>query len=1147
MKVNNYNHRQPEATGWYKTTAMLRSLMVLLAIFLTQLAFGQIGGKVADENGKPMAGVSITVKNNKGAVTDVNGEFALNVKPGTAITISYIGYESQQVVIGSSKDLNIVLKPSSNVLSDVIVTTALGVKKNKDKLGFAVTEVKGETLAKTNELNPINALQGRVAGVQIDLGGSGGLMSNSKILIRGNSSLGTNNQPIFVVDGVIIDNDVFSGTGRDFGNDLKNLNSEDFESVSILKGSAAAALYGSRALNGVVLITTKKGKQRKGLGVSVTQAVNITNPYSGPTFQNEFGGGTVGDFFTDNRDPHYSANQRWTTKVFPIDPVTGKPYIDHQIGRELENWGPRMQGQDVINYDGTPTKYLPQPNNFLDAFQNGVGYNTNVAIDGGTEKSTFRFSYNRNKATGIVRTNEFLKNAFDIRVTHKLNKRIEIDFSGAYSNFDGQNPPNLGGGDAYASYNFGRLYTWMLPRNYDTKYWMQKQNYTSKFGGVPDPGNKSETNLSPESRFWFQVFESEFTRREQTLRSKLALTYTLNDWAKIMLEGNINNLYTKNESKELGQGANFTGGSYSLGFGTKDNKYAKWMFLVDRDINKDITFNGYIGGETQRSTIMGESSSTAGGLIYPGNYFLSNSVNTPTTSGGISSDMKTNSLYASADLGYKDMLFLQTTLRADWTSVLTYRNGSGNNFYQYPAASLAWVFTKTFENKLPSWISYGKLRGNIADLGKGNVNPFDINPGYSINGYSNANGNNVPYSTYNTSAVLQPNLKPLKKISQELGLEMRFLQSRLGFDLSVYKDNTYNQVLDITVPVESGVNAIKINAGNLQNRGIEFAIDAIPVRNKNFSWNTAFNIATNQNKIIDLYTGRTEFNLGANIGEISTWAVVGKSYGTLRTQIHSKTFQSNDPKDPRNGKPILAWRDDARTAFPKRSNTWQDVGDINAKFRAGWDNTFTYKNLSLNCLIDAKIGGDFVALSYRYGTHTGVFPNSIFGRDAQSGGITWTSKYANDGGTYDDGRIVDGVFDNGTVVTTPSGAKQDVSGMTFEEAYKAGFVEPTHTPQFFYRYGSSSTGVSDYWILENSWIALRQVALSYAVPQKFYSKMKLNGLSVSMVGRDLNYLYQTLPYNFNPGANNSNNTAYSGEEGFLPKMRNFVFTLRASF
>lgn len=1131
-------------------------ILMLLFAFSGTAGFAQqrktVTGTVVDETGSALQGVSIAVKGSVTiGVTDAQGGFSVTLGPSqNTLVFSFVGYETAEIPVGSQTTLSVSLKPSV-AESEAIVVTALGITKQKRQLGFSVTEVKGSELSKTNEINPINALQGRVAGVQIDMGGAGGLMANSKIIIRGNSTLGTNNQPIFVIDGVIMDNDIFSGTGRDFGNDLKNLNMEDFESVSVLKGSAAAALYGTRAINGVILITTKKGRQQKGIGITVNQSFNVTDPYAGPQFQNEFGGGTVGDFFTDARDPNYKPTERWTTKVFPIDPNTGKPYIDRGVGRELENWGPRMLGQDVINYDGTPTKYLPQPNNFLDAFQTGLGYNTNVAIDGGTDKSTFRLSYNRNEEEGVVSNNKFAKNAFDLRVTHKFTKFLDVDVSAAYTDFKGKNPPRLGGLDAFASYNFGKLFTWMLPRNYDTKYWSQKEHYTSKFGGAPDPGNSAETNLAPETRFWFSLYENNYLQEEQLLRGRVAFTVTLTDWAKLILEGNINNIYTRSESKELGQGKNFTGGAYSLGFQTKESNMQKWMLMMNKDINSDLSISGYIGGEAQRYKTTFENSSTSGGLSYPGNYYIANSVNQPTTSAGIRNRKNFNSLYASADIGYKDMVFLQATWRGDWSSALTYSNGTGNNFYNYPAVSLSWIFSETFKNSLPWWISYGKLRGNLAALG-GDTDPFRINPGFAFNGYSTANGQTVPLSTYSSSSVLQPNLKPQRKISKEIGAELRFLDNRLGLDISVYQDNTRNQLLDITTPVESGVSTIFINAGNIRNRGIEIALDATPVRSKTFSWNTALNYAVNRNMIVELYPGRTEFNLGANIGEISTWAVVGKSYGTLRTTIHSTPFQATDANgkpidDPRNGLPIFQWRSDSRTAFPNRSNVWQDVGDINAKFRAGWDNTFNYQNLSLNVLLDAKIGGDFVSLSYRYGTHTGVLPNSLHGRDAEHGGIQWTSQYANDGGTYDDGIIPVGVFAPGQIVEKPGGGTADVGGMTYQEAYDKGLVEPSHLPQFFYRYGSSSTGVADFWIFKNSWVSLRQVALSYRIPAKVYERLKLNSLSVSVVGRDLLYLYNSLPYNFNPASNNSNNTAYSGEEGFLPMMRSFIFTLRAGF
>ena len=339
----------------------------------------QVTGLVTEQTGgDAIPGVSILVKGtSNGTITDVDGNFSLKVNPNSILVLSFIGFQKLEVPVNGQSVLNIKLKEDTGQLNEVVIT-ALGVSKEKRQLGYSVTDIAGAKLAATNEVSPISALQGRIPGVQIDQG-AGGLTGNTKILIRGNSTLGLNNQPIFVVDGVILDNDIYDNSGRDFGNNIKNLNMEDFESVSVLKGSAAAALYGTRAINGVILITTKKGTQRKGIGVNVSQTFSAQQPYRGPDFQNEYGGGTVGAFFTDTRDPNYKADESWTTKVFPTN-SQGQPYIDRQIGRELENWGPRFAGQQVLDYDGKMTTYQAYPNNYLDAFQTGRGNLTNIAI-----------------------------------------------------------------------------------------------------------------------------------------------------------------------------------------------------------------------------------------------------------------------------------------------------------------------------------------------------------------------------------------------------------------------------------------------------------------------------------------------------------------------------------------------------------------------------------------------------------------------------------------------------------------------------------------------------------------------------------------------------------------------------------------------
>ncbi|MBO9153760.1 SusC/RagA family TonB-linked outer membrane protein [Chitinophaga sp. GCM10012297] len=1112
-------------------------------------AFKKVTGAVKTADGASIPGVTVTVKGTaKGTVTNADGRFELDAEEGATLVFTAIGFATQEVVVGSGVVYDVTLLESQKELSEVVVT-ALGVRKEKRALGFSVTEVKGAELAQTNEVNPINALQGKAPGINIDQG-SGGLFGNSRILIRGNSTLGINNQPIFVIDGVIMDNDAFDGKGRDFGNDLKNLNMEEFESVSILKGSAAAALYGARAINGVVLITTKKGRNRKGWGVSVSQSINIQDPYAGPDFQNEFGGGTVGAFFTDTRDPGYRPQDAWNTKVFPTN-SNGEPYIDPQKNRELENWGPRFSNQRVLNYDGTWTEYKAAPNNYLDAFQTGVGYLTSVAVDGATDKSSFRLSYSRNDAEGINLRNKMMKNAFSLRATHNLTSFISLDAGADYTTLQGENPPQLGLNN----------FIWIFPRNYDTKYWMQRSKYTSQLGGVPKVYDANETNFVPGADYWFRIFENNYTQDEQMFRGRLTINATLTKWLRMQLEGNFSNIAIKNESKELGQGYNFTGsdntsgGFYSLSHSLKKAYFLKWMGLVTKQLTKDLSLNGYVGGETQRYTQTYNQSQTDGGLVFPGNYFLGNSQKPQISNGGFRPRKTINSIYASADLAYKDMLFMQATWRGDWSSALTYTDGTGNNFYNYPAVSLSWIFTETF--KLPSFISFGKLRGNIAYLG-GDLDPFQLNPGFKLRGFTQVLNGNIPMLTFvdnnGASFMVDKDIKPLRKRAIEGGLDIRFLNDRLGLDATIYRDNTRNQAINIQAAAESGVNNLLINAGDIQNSGVELALTATPVKTKSFDWNTTLTFTRNRNKIVELYQDREYFPLDAESGganDLIPYAKVGGTYGVIRTRIASKRYQAVDgsgkPVDhPNNGMVVLDWRSDARAAFPKRSNEWMDVGDINPDFRASWDNTFRYKNISLNVLFDAKIGGDMVMHTLRYGMHTGIFKSSLQGRDKDHGGIEWTSGY--DNRTYDDGILPEGVFDNGQTITQPNGTSVDVSGMTFREAYEKGYVEPTHLPQFMYRYGSFSTAVGDYWVVKNSWISLRQLALNYTLPTAVASKLHLNNLGVSLIGRDLFYLYNSLPNNINPASNNSNRTSLNKEEGFVPPMtRSFVFTIRAGF
>ena len=1114
-----------------------------------------ITGVVTDNTGKPVQAATITEKGTKkSVVSDEFGSYSIAVSKANAVlVVTSVGAKSREINTGNETKIAIELDVAVGDLG-VVVVTALGIRKEKRKLGYAVSEIKGSEIAKGNELNPINAMVGKVAGLSVDQTASG-TFGSSRVQIRGNSTLRANNQPIFVVDGVIIENAAVNG-GRDFGNDIKNLNSEDFETVSVLKGSSAAALYGSRAINGVILITTKKGRASRGIGVTVSQSNTIHNPFAGPDFQNEFGGGRE-PRFTDGNLIGYKPEDNRRSTVFPLNSA-GEPFIQQHQGKELENWGPKFNGQQVRNYDGTRSNWVAQPNNFLDAFQNGTQSRTNVAISGGNEKSTFRFSFTNEGQRGLVEGNKADKNSFNLRATHGIAKWLSADVSVDYTQTKITNPQNLSQNGEFASFsgnNFGKAFSWVIPRNYDTKYWSRRENYISQvYGGMANMYDPTEPNHAINPDLWFYLYENDYTQAEQMMRARLSLTATLTNWAKFIVETNISNNNLENEDKELGMGRGFTGGRYGRSNGQRHSEFLKGMFLFDKKLSDAFTLSGNIGGEIQRYKNSTTAATTNGGLLYPGTYYLNNSIQAVTGTGGISYKKGVNSVYVSADLDYKSQLYLNLSWRGDQSSSLTKIDGTGNFSYSYPAVSASWLFSETF--KLPEFITYGKLRGNLAQLGN-DADPFTINPGYQfvLPQLAVPNGT-LPLATFNSSVSVDPNLKPERKVAQEIGLEMRFFKNRVGFELNLYKDNTYDQILDIPAPRESGLTGLKINAGNIQNKGIEFTIDGSPVKGKNFEWNSSFNIASNRNRIVELYPGRNEYSLGGGTFDADAWAIVGKSYGVIRSNGVTERFQAKDAngnniEDPRNGMAILANRDNARYAYPKRIDKPTDIGDMNAKFRFGFSNSFRYKNFSLDVLIDGKMGGDIAYSAYRFGTHTGVFPNTLTGRDAAHGGVTWTTKFDDAGNgvfqTYDDGILPVGVFAPGTNAAQPNGTSVNVGGMTFEEAYAKGFVEPTHASGYYYRYGSSSTGVADYWVLENSWVSLRQISLAYTLPAKFASKIKAQGINFVLSCRNVGYLYNSLPHNFNPSSFNSTSTAAIGESGYMPMVRSFTGSLVLTF
>lgn len=1103
------------------TFTLKNSLMFLTLLLFSAFAMAQnkkVTGVVTDKNYQPLPAVSIQVVGSaQGTVTDENGKFSISVPANGKLSFNFIGFKTTVVTVSNKTTINIILEEDEKVLGEVVVT-ALGIKRETKKLGFSVTEVKGEELAKSNQVNPIAALQGKVAGVNINMG-AGGPQSSSRINIRGNTSLGGNNQPTIVVDGIIIDN-ATTGAGEwggasDFGNEMKNLNPDDFESVSVLKGAAATALYGSRAGNGVIVITTKKGSARKGLGINFSNTSSFETAYKGLDFQNEYGAGSKGKFVkgTDGMD-EIDANNSW------------------------RSWGPRMNGQEVRETDGSIIKFSPQPNNYLDAYETGKVINSNLSMEGGNENTTFRFSYSNLTSSGITPKNNFDRNNFNLRATHKLSKYISLDAGITYVRSQADNPARQGGND-----NIMFKYAYELPRSYQTNYWLQRDHYI-------DPVKGGVIERDPYAAYyWFELFENNNFQKEDNLRANLGISSNLTNWLTLNLKGNIANLNTNTETQTLGSGAGFSGGYYEKYQTEKKQYQLQGILTANKQLTNDLDFGASLGGEIWNYDDSHIQAYTVGGLKVPGQFTISNSVNDARVFDRIDGKKRMDAVFGFANLAYKKMLFLDLTARNDWSSALTYPDGHGNYSYFYPSASLSWVFTEAFH--LPSFFSFGKLRASWAKVGK-DTKAYDTSIGnYTfIGNYKDKEGNSIPRYGFDSPGIGNLNLKPEISKSVEVGADVRFFNDRLGLDVAYYKNNTNNQIMTLAVPQESGATSKIINAGNIQNQGIEVLLRGTPVKTNDFTWDATLAFTRNRNKIIELADGVPQYVLEWGMGnDVQTVAEVGSAYGEIKTKYAYARYQQKDANGnavshPSNGQKVLK-ADGYYMRSEAMGQGYLPVGNMQPDFLSSLTNSFNYKNFNLGFMLDARVGGEMVSATYNYGIWNGVLQETVKGRDKETGGLERKTFDAsgNVTGTFYDGMIPEGVFAQGIKIKDPKGVEHDVSGMSYEEAYKQGIVQPLTTENYYRNLASWGTGIREHAVFESTWVAMRELSLGYTFPKSITNRLRLNNLRLSLIGRNLFYLYNSAPGNVNPEGLYNNKAGSAFEYGGMPFTRSIGFSI----
>ncbi len=1115
-------------------------LPFLLFCAWTTATMGQtittLTGTVKDSLGNGLSGITFSVKGTKTAgATDNQGNFKVNVHgPDAVLLFTGVGYLNQELSVGDNTALTVVLHSNANSLNEVIVT-GFGARTNTRKLSYSITEIKGGDLTRANNSNFVDALQGKIAGVFVSQG-TGGPSSSARIRIRGNSRLDPNTQPLIVIDGIIIQPTTTGsdswGDGQDFGNIIKDLNPDDYESITVLKGSAASALYGAQAQNGVLLITTKKGRARKGIGVSLTHSESYEKAYKTLDFQNEFGGGIKPTF-----DKDADGNDL-------VDQSAG-PYNNNDGGY---SFGPKFDGHMVKDLDGRMVPWVP--NKPLDFFQTGKYINTNVAAEGGNDVSTFRFSYSNLYNSSIMPNNSLNRNSFNLRTTYKLTKFLALDASVNYTNNKVHNPVIQGGNENPL---FGFAY--YMARNAPIDYY--RHNYIDPVAGGRKHG-ASGTNSDPYylSHMMWKYYENNKTQTENNLLANLDLTATITPWLNVLVRGNINAFNSVYEEKDNGTGAGFSGQYYQLSQGNYKNTRVQGLLNFTKTFAKDYDLHISAGGETFRN--LGgyvTQQNTVGGFTNPGIYTISNSLQAPGTSVDYNKypTKRLDAMYVYGDLTWKEMLTFNFSVRNDWSSALTYNDGHGTYSYAYPSAGLAWVFTElpSFKNS-NSIISYGKLRASIGWTGYDAVAYSTNNTGYyGLNGTFNVPGNagntNQNVYTFNGTSLGNPNLKNELSREIEFGTDIRFFDNRLGFDIAYYKKNSFDQILSLSAPSESGVTSKLINAGNIQNQGIEILITATPIRTRDFTWDATINYTRNRNKIISLAEGVDKYSLELAFGaDVQAYAIPGKDYGTVQTGYGYAIYHTKDGSaSPANGKRVIGSAPYGSTGYTfLRSQDYdgsvKTLGNIMENYMFGTTQSLRFKGFNLGIQIDSKIGGLMASATHQYGSNTGAFKNSLFGRDAAHGGVAYTDDAGN---PHDDGIIPDGVLNDGI----KSSGGVELGGMTYSDAVQKGYLKPVRASDYYNNLSQWSSGIREYSVFENSWVAVREISVGYNLPSRFYKKISMNSLRVSLIGRNLGYLYRTAPDNINPEGFYTNRAAGFAEYGGLPFTRSLGFSVNASF
>lgn len=1073
-----------------------------------------IEGIVKSNDGKPIPFASVQIKNNgQGVVADESGHFLIHADPGAVLIISAANFETQEIQAGQNGRLVVTLK-ASLYLQDVVVT-ALGIKRARNALPYSTQTVSAAELDRTPGPNFINNLTGKVAGLQVS--SSNTLGGSNNVILRGYKSLTQNNQALFVVDGVPYDNSNQSLSGSDLGNVASDINPDDIESVTVLKGAAASALYGSRAANGVIVVITKSGgKPAKGLGVTINESIQVGSPDKStlPKYQTQYGQG----YGSAGYNPAYP-NQNGFFYYTPVVGSGGQPEDVVQTDQD-QVWGPAFNAGTLVyqwdafsptnaNY-GKPTPWVSAPHHSpTDFFSTPVTNLTSVFVDGGSDKASFKAGYTNSYQSGLLPNSNLKKNALNFSADFHLNDKVVL---GGVFNYVDETGLNRDSYDFRASNSTMRDFRQWWPTNVNLQE--QKADYFRTLTNVTWNWNggyaTAATGNLPKAAYHNNAYWTQYQNYNNDARDRyfgnIHLTYQIAPFLSLLGRVSKDN-YDQLYETRLASGSYQTSGFSRYNGSFSETNY-DLLFNFDKDLSSAFNLKALLGGNVRQDVNSSESAATSGGLVVPEFYALSNSVKTPAPPVETYSKKEVDGVFAGATLTYQKQLSLDATIRRDQSSALP----EGHNSYYYPAVSASWQFSKLLPAE--TWLSYGKLRANYAEVG-------NDAPVYSLqNTYAAGTPfNNQTLFTYTTTNN-NPNLVPERNKSYELGLEAALFHNRLGFDVTWYHSQLINQIMPITPSTATGFNLFYVNGGTVQNQGVEVSLHAIPVRTRDFTWDLGLNWSKNNNKVVSLYGGQPSYTVASFQNSVQLVAETGKSYGVLRGTDY--VYINGQREINSAGYPVLS------------SNAKSDIGNVNPDLLGSITNSFSYKRFSLSFLIDIKKGGDVYSLDQDYGQWSGVYPETA-GKNAKGNPVR--SPLSQGGGVLLQGLTVD--KQPNTVYVDASDINADGSQFPFSSV--------------------NSLAAKSY-VYDAGYVKLREVSLAYSLPHDLIRHWGfVQGIDVSLSGRNLWIIHKNLPYSdpeqaeasttlsssapivFNP------NAAVGYQTGAYPSVRQLALNLKLKF